>query len=123
MSKSLVKQALELCSDEHQRIKKHKGNVSKLKSSVKSVKKQKLNQSLVEKYCIEKNKNNMEKNLEMLKKLSKPVIKYETIRSAILDKKNLPTNAKKEMPNKKEDESFFTEQEFKDFEKSYFNKK
>jgi hypothetical protein len=59
----------------------------------------------------------------MLKKLSRPVIKFETIRSAILDKKIL--NDKKESANKKEDqnESFFTEQEFKEFEKSYFNKK
>ena len=72
-----------------------------------------------------RNKNNLEKNLSIIKKLSKPVIRFDTIRAAVLDKQTLEAISKKQKTiNKKTDEeSFFTEQEFKDFEKSYFNKK
>lgn len=82
----------------------------------------KANKSLVEKLVQEKNKNNLEKNLNILKKISRPVVKFETIRSAVLDKRTLDSLDKKEV-NTNADESFFTEQEFKEFEKTYFNKK
>ncbi len=73
---------------------------------------------------LERNKSNLEKNLGIIKKLSKPVIGFDTIRAAILDKKSLEAISKQQKIVKKTDqESFFTEQEFKDFEKSYFNKK
>ena len=73
----------------------------------------------------ERNKNNLEKNLSIIKKLSKPVIRFDTIRAAVLDKQTLEAISKKQktINTKTDQESFFTEQEFKDFEKSYFNKK
>ena len=77
---------------------------------------------MIEKYHEEKKKSNLDKNLSIIKNISKPVVKFDTIRSAILDKRTLDALSRKQPP-KKENESVFTEQDFKEFEKTYFNKK
>ena len=76
--------------------------------------------SLLEKYCQEVNKNNLDVNLAYLKKISRPVANYELIRSA-LDSNKL--QAKKSIKKDDDEASVFTEEDFKNFEKSYFNKK
>ncbi len=62
--------------------------------------------------------NNLEANLLYLKKISKPVANFDLIRSAI--EKSGPTETKAKA---KEDEpSVFTDDDFKNFAKSYFNR-
>ena len=63
-------------------------------------------------------KSNLDANLRYINKISRPVVKFETIRDA-LEKKST-SGAKK--PQDKEG-SFFSEEDFKNFEKSYFNRK
>ena len=82
-----------------------------------SIKLGKQAKSLIEKYCIQNSKSNLDSNLAYLKKISKPIINYDSIKPALEKNK-----AVKPSKNKKEEESVFTEKDFKDFSKSYFGK-
>ena len=75
--------------------------------------------NLIEKYCQLNNKSNLDSNLIYLKKISKPVVNYDLIKLALGD--TAKTKNKIEAP-KKNEESVFTEKDFKEFEKSYFRK-
>ncbi|CAF0909668.1 unnamed protein product [Brachionus calyciflorus] len=120
MSKSLVKKALELCKDDDDfqvdKISKRSKSIKKKSSDDGFRLKGKVSKSLVEKYSDKKIKkaNLLEKNLAYLKKISKPVVKYDLIEPALNSKRK----QKKEI--RKEEESVFTEEDFKNFEKSYF---
>ena len=81
------------------------------------LKKGKKAKTLIESYRDESKINNVQKNLDFIKKISRPVVDYETIASAVSVRKI-------EKPNKKvsNESSVFTEEDFKSFEKSYFNR-
>ena len=82
------------------------------------MKKGKKAKTLIEKYRQDSKKNNLDANLDYLSRISRPVIKYNLIESAI--SKQRKTVDKKQ---KKQDEpTVFTEEDFKSFEKSYFNR-
>lgn len=84
------------------------------------MKKGKKAKSLIEKYRQESKKNNLEANLKFLNRISKPIIKYDLIESAIANKS---VNKKDNKDKKKlEEQSVFTEEDFKNFEKAYFNR-
>ena len=68
------------------------------------------------------NKNNLDANLAYLKKISRPVANYELIRSA-LDSNKLQAKKSIKKDDDNDEASVFTEEDFKNFEKSYFNKK
>lgn len=72
--------------------------------------------SLVEKCYEKKSKKSalLKNNLNYLKKISKPVIKYDLIETVLNTRSNLKE------AEKKTEESVFTEEDFKNFEKSYF---
>ena len=62
--------------------------------------------------------NNLEANLLYLKKISKPVANFDLIRSAM--EKSGPTKTKAQV--KGDEPSVFTDEDFKNFAKSYFNR-
>lgn len=131
MSKSLVKKALELCEDSNGISKNKNGKILLITyfylnffQDLKRIKNKneayrtrgKVSKSLVEKCNEQKNKKKalLTNNLSYLNKISKPVVKYDLIES-VLNKKSKPKE-----PTKKAEESVFTEEDFKNFEKSYF---
>ncbi len=74
--------------------------------------------TLIERYRHDMQQSNLEANLLYLKKISKPVASFDLIRSAM--EKRGPTKTKAQV---KEDEpSVFTDDDFKNFAKSYFNR-
>lgn len=75
--------------------------------------------SLIEKYYQKINKSNLDENLLYLKKISKPVAKYDLIRPAL--EKKLKTKTSKE-ETEKDEPTAFTDEDFKNFAKSYFNR-
>ncbi|RNA02683.1 active regulator of SIRT1 [Brachionus plicatilis] len=116
MSKSLVKKALELCEDSNG-ISKNKNDLKRIKNKNEAYRTRgKVSKSLVEKCNEQKNKKKalLTNNLSYLNKISKPVVKYDLIES-VLNKKSKPKEH-----TKKVEESVFTEEDFKNFEKSYF---
>lgn len=79
----------------------------------------KVSKSLIEKYNQKNTKNNLESNLSYLKKISKPVVKYDIIKEALEKTSSRRTNQDK---TKKEESTVFTDEDFKSFAKTYFNK-
>jgi hypothetical protein len=142
MSKALVKEALDLCNDDDLMSTKKRPNL-KAKSQKKSqvfLKKGKINsiqplficnghfirphfvigkrpKSLIEQYCQQINHSNLESNLAFLKKIAKPVGKFDLIRGAVEKTSSRPIAKKQE-----EEESVFTDADFANFSKSYFNR-
>jgi hypothetical protein len=79
--------------------------------------------SLIEKYIKKKNQTNLEKNLSYLNKISKRSVKYDLIKPA-LDKSARGAHSSAELMEDSEvnNQSVFTEEDFTNFEKFYFNK-
>lgn len=86
------------------------------------MKKGKKAKSLIEKYRQESKKNNLEANLKFLNRISKPIIKYDLIESAIANKSVNKKDNKDKKKQELEEQSVFTEEDFKNFEKAYFNR-
>lgn len=89
-------------------MKKHQNDIYRSKG--------KTSLSLVEKFYEKKSKKSalLKNNLQYLKKISKPVVKYDLIETV------LNTRSKPKESEKRPEESVFTEEDFKNFEKSYF---
>lgn len=64
-----------------------------------------------------KDKSNLRNNLKYLKKMSKIALKYDQVKSVIAPSKP------ESQTTKPAEQSVFTEEDFKSFEKTYFNKK
>lgn len=80
---------------------------------------------MIERYIKQKDQNNLEKNLALLKKLSKPTVKYSLIKPAMQKlHRNERINEEGANNNKiikaETETSVFTEEDFRDFEKTYF---
>jgi hypothetical protein len=86
------------------------------------LKKGKKAKTLIEKYRQECKKNNLETNLKFLNKISKPIIKYDLIESAISKKSINKKDNKDKNKQESEEKSVFTEEDFRNFEKAYFNR-
>lgn len=71
---------------------------------------------MIETFMANKDKSNLKNNLKYLKKMSKISLKYDQVKSVLAP-------SKPESQTKKADQSVFTEEDFKSFEKTYFNKK
>lgn len=125
MSKLLVREALDLCEeDDIQKSTKTalKAKSSKLKSKDKKLlfaKNGKNQKSLIEKYYQKINKSNLDDNLLYLKKISKPVANYDLISSALEKKPKSKSNTE---DIEKDEPTAFTDEDFKNFAKSYFNR-
>ena len=75
--------------------------------------------SLIEKYYQKINKSNLDDNLLYLKKISKPVANYDLISSALEKKPKSKSNTE---DIEKDEPTAFTDEDFKNFAKSYFNR-
>lgn len=86
----------------------------------------KLDSSVIEKYIQDKSHTNLDKNLEYLAKISKYNIKYDLIKPAIESRKRASDDAQfnqQDEVNKLNSQTHtFTDKDFEDFEKSYFNR-